>query len=218
MRQKPISYEVMAELRMMIETLASDAVERALARAGEISFGRIGNAQGDVEVADDKRDAWAHTTDLLTEHKRMPRLYTPAGILFNKPAKDETLHIIAAKDCGGPGAELGIPDGGDGSANHLPEWYDEKAGVSVNGKVAVMESRTDDVEVTAAATKSVTLTAAIVKANGDTYSALKTEDFLTAFATWHTAVSSFINGLVPGTVAPMTPTAAVYGSTKLKHG
>ena len=211
MRQKPISYEVMAELRMMIETLASDAVERALARAGEISFGRIGNAQGDVEVADDKRDAWAHTTDLLTEHKRMPRLYTPAGILFNKPAKDETLHIIAAKDCGGPGAELGIPDGGDGSANHLPEWYDEKAGVSVNGKVAVMESRTDDVEVTSGYGK-------VVKVNGDAYSLLKSETFLDDFNAFLVKLKADLTAAL-GTTTSTTPFVnANYLSTKAKCG
>jgi hypothetical protein len=159
MRQKPISPEVMVELRMMIETIAMQAVERALAQAGEISFAKIGNSQGEVEVADDKRDAWAHTTDLVTEHKRMPRLYTPAGILFNQPAKDETVHILRAKDCGGPGGELAIPDGGDGSPDHLPEWYAEKAGISVDGKVAVLESRTDDVEVTSGDGKIVNIQA-----------------------------------------------------------
>lgn len=157
MRQKPISHEVMAELRMMIETLVADAVERALAQAGEISFARIGNAQGEVEVAQDKRDAWAHTTDVLTEHKRMPRIYSPAGILFNQPKKDETVHVLRAKDCGGPGAELAIPDGGDGSENHLPEWYGDKAGISVDGKVAVVESRTDDVEVRSGSGKFVNI-------------------------------------------------------------
>jgi len=171
MRQTPISHEVMAELRMMIETIVAEAVERALSQAGEISFARIGNAQGTTEVADDKRDAWAHTSDVLTEHPRMPRLYSPAGILFNQPAKDETVHILRAKDCGGPGAELAIPDGGDGSQDHLPEWYADKAGISVDDKVAVLESRTDDVEVTSGDGK-------VVKVNGDDYSLLKTETFL----------------------------------------
>ena len=159
MRERPISPDVIAELRMMIETLVADAVARALTQAGEISFAKVGNAQGEVEVAEDKRDAWAHTTDVVSEQKRMPRLYTPAGILFNQPAKDETVHVLRAKDCGGPGAELAIPDGGDGSENHLPDWYGEKAGISVDGKVAVLESRTDDVEVTSGDGKIVNIQA-----------------------------------------------------------
>jgi hypothetical protein len=156
MRPNPISPDVMADLRVMIEELVADAIERALAQAGEISFAKIGNAQGEIEVADDKRDAWTHTTDVATEHKRMPRIYTPASILFNQPAKGDTVHVLRAKDCGGPGAELAIPDGGDGSANHLPDWYsDPKAGISVDGKVAVLESRTDDVDVRSGSGKIV---------------------------------------------------------------
>jgi hypothetical protein len=147
-RYKNASHEAMTNLRLEIENMVTDAVERALSRSGEITFSRIGaDGHDDVTVADDKRDAWATATDVLGEAKRSGRIYSPAGILFRKPKKDETAHVLRAKDCGGVGAELIVPDGGTGAANHLPDWYSDKAGVYVDDQVVRIEAKNDDVEV-----------------------------------------------------------------------
>jgi hypothetical protein len=217
MNGRPSASEV-ADLKAMFEELLI-RVDAVVQRAADIGLVLIGNAAGgdDVDVADDKRDAWVHGTGAQTDHQVHGRLYNPAGIVFRKPKKGETAHTLRARGHGGPGDVLVVPDGGDGGENHLPGWYgDNDAGLSGDETMHV-ESRKADVKIDADTANGKT-----VQIAGTSYAALKTDDFMTAFkafvASLKTSVSVANVAAAATTLdATFTP-AGDYKSTKVKHG
>jgi hypothetical protein len=79
------------------------------------------------------------------------RLFIPGGIVFRRPKKGETAHLIRGRDKHGPGSALILPDGGDGSDNAIPDWLDdENCGLfSPSGERLHIESKDKDVVIEA---------------------------------------------------------------------
>lgn len=222
---------VMSELMESIGRI----VAQAMIDVGEVIMVKIGASGDTVDIDDDKADAWAHGESILHGHRYHGRIYNPGGIVFRKPQEGETAHVIRAREHSGPGDCLFIPDGGDGSKDHLPSWYgDDDAGVSCDKETAHLESRQADVKIEANASgKKVQLNAGTtVEVNGADYSLLKTEDLLSDLKNYVDAVNATIgSNCING--APLSAYAAnalpllafgvqlstnVYKSTKAKNG
>jgi hypothetical protein len=79
------------------------------------------------------------------------RLYIPAGILFRRPKKGETAHVIRGRDLGGPGGSLIMPDGSDGNTEgYVPAWLDDdNCGVYSTDETVHVESKNKDVVINA---------------------------------------------------------------------
>jgi hypothetical protein len=143
---------VMAELR---EMFSGDALREILEIEdhGEVVLTVVGDPKGgDANVKhDDGRDAWTHATEPLEyDRPHQARLYHPAGILFRSPKKGETAHMLRAKTKSGrnaPGFGLLIPDGGDGSASFLPDWWgDNDSGLfAPSGETLHVEAKDKDI-------------------------------------------------------------------------
>lgn len=144
--------ESYAHLIAELKELLSGAAIRALAGivdTGETLLAKIGNPDGGDpdNVHDKKRDVWTWFRDALTGASEQGRLYIPASILFNKPNKGETAHVLRARKAGGPGSALVVPDGSDGKTDDfVPPWYgDENCGIYSTDRVVRIQSKNKDV-------------------------------------------------------------------------
>lgn len=149
------SAAVMAELR---EMLSGDVLREILdiTDGGEVVLTQIASGTPN-EKHDDGRDVWTNVTEPLEyDRPHKPRLYHPAGILFRAPKKGESAILLRPKSASGrnaPGFGLLFPDGGDGSASFLPNWWgDNDSGLfAPAGETLHVEAKDQDVKVDASA-------------------------------------------------------------------
>lgn len=158
-RSRRVSFATMAELKALFDP---DSLRAAtdMADHGEVLLVVIGASEGGSvnQPHDDKRDAWtAGQEPSQLDRPHVCRLYVPAGIVFRAPKKGETAHVLRAKDHGGPGAALMVPDGGDGSTALLPDWWgDNDSGMHAPaGETLHVSTKDQPVKIDAGGSKDV---------------------------------------------------------------
>lgn len=107
---------------------------------------------GDHKAHDKKRDVMTMVADALTGNEMLARLFAPAGILWNRPAKGERAVVIRPRKTQAPGSAVAMHVGGNGKDdNVVPDWLDDDNAGIYTKKTAHLESTDKDVKIEAKA-------------------------------------------------------------------
>lgn len=215
-----------------LEQVFNGAMIRAIAGivdVGEALLVHFADPDGGkvYDIEPDKSDVWLHSqcsTDDVPTGKVTSRQYIPQNMLWNLPADGEAGIVVRGKDAGAPGTSFAFY-GDAGGANQVPSWLDDNnCGISHKKRVHV-ESTNDQVD----------LTGTVVNVNGTDYWLLKTDTFLSDFASNWNALIAVLQAGTQGSPAAQQLTGlpavltqlqqfgtnlggAAYKSTKAKNG